>query len=158
MLRLKNARRERDVGEIHEDARRLALEAAGLLPSPVVDVMGRGIVLETGERAWREVGVELRHHISGEWCAAMPAVALVTDRRVLLRTSAGNCISLWWGTLVRFEPSLSRGYVVFDYGDGVPRLLSGGQVPVVAVAGVMALYGVAGLTEHPALEPLRASS
>ena len=158
MLRLKNARRERDVGEIHEDARHLALEAAGLLPSPVVDVMRRGVVLETGERAWREVGVELRHHISGEWCAAMPAVALVTDRRVLLRTSAGNCISLWWGTLVRFEPSLSRGYVVFDYGDGVPRLLSGGQVPVVAVAGVMALYGAAGLTEHPALEPLRASS
>lgn len=158
MLRLKNARRERDVGAIHEDARHLALEAAGLLPSPVVDVMRGGIVLETGERVWREVGVELRHHVSGEWCAAMPAVALVTDRRVLLRTSAGNCISLWWGTLVRFEPSLSRGYVVFDYGDGVPRLLSGGQVPVVAVAGVMALYGVAGLTEHPALEPLRASS
>jgi hypothetical protein len=158
MLRLKNARRERDVGGIHEDARHLALEAAGLRPSPVVDVMRRGIVLEAGERAWREVGVELRHHVSGDWCAAMPAVGLVTDRRVLLRTSAGHCVSLWWGTLVRFEPSLSRGYVVFDYGDGLPRLLSGGQVPVVAVAGVMALYGVAGLTEHPALEPLRASS
>ena len=81
MLRLKNARRERDVGAIHEDARHLALEAAGLRPSPVVDVMRRGIVLEPGERAWREVGVELRHHVSGEWCAAMPAVALVTDRR-----------------------------------------------------------------------------
>lgn len=158
MLRLKNARRERDVGEIYEDARHLALEAAGLLPSTVVDVMARGIVLETGERAWREVGVELRHHISGDWRAAIPVVALVTDRRVLLRTSTGNCVSLWWGTLVRFEPSLSRGYVVFDYGDGVPRLLSGGHVPVVAVAGVMALYGVAGLTKHPALEPLRASS
>lgn len=83
---------------------------------------------------------------------------VVTDRRVLLRTSAGSCISLWWGTLMRFEASLSRGYLIFDYGDGVPRLLSGGQVAVVAVAGVMALYGVAGLTEHPALEPLRAGS
>ncbi|GAA2748355.1 hypothetical protein GCM10009868_41040 [Terrabacter aerolatus] len=158
MLRLKKPRQEPDVSEIHEDARHLALEAAGLVPSPVVDVMRRGIVLETGERAWREVGVELRHRVEGEWCAAMPATGLVTDRRVLLRTSAGNCISLWWGTLVRFEPALSRGYVIFDYGDGVPRLLSGGQVPVVAVAGVMALYGVAGLTEHPALERLRAGS
>ena len=157
MLRLKNARRERDVSEIHEDARHLALEAAGLAPSPVVDVMRRGIVLEAGERAWREVSVELRHRIAGEWCPAMPAVALVTDRRVLLGTS-GNCISLWWGTLVRFEPSLVGGHIVFDYGDGVPRLLSGGQVPLIAVAGVMALYGVAGLTEHPALEPLRAGS
>ncbi|WP_330474625.1 hypothetical protein [Terrabacter sp. C0L_2] len=158
MLRLKKPRRERDVGEIHEDARHLALEAAGLVPSPVVDVMRRGIVLETGERAWREVRVELRHLVAGKWCAAMPATGLVTDRRVLLRTSAGNCLSLWWGTLVRFEPSMSRGYVVFDYGDGVPRLLSGAQVPVVAVAGVMALYGVPGLAEHPALEPLRANS
>lgn len=158
MLRLKQARRERDVREIHEDARHLALEAAGLAAAPVVDVLRRGIVLETGERAWREVGVDLRHLVAGDWCAAMPAICLVTDRRVLLRTSAGNCVSLWWGTLVRFEASLSKGYVVFDYGDGVPRLLSGGQVAVVAVAGVMALYGVAGLTEHPALEPLRAGS
>jgi hypothetical protein len=125
MLRLKKPRRERGPGEVHEDARHLALEAAGLVPSPVVDVMRRGIVLETGERAWREVGLELRHLVGGEWGAAMPATGLVTDRRVLLRTSAGNCLSLWWGTLVRFEPSLSGGYVVFDYGDGVPRLLSG---------------------------------
>lgn len=158
MLRLKNARPERDVDEIHEDARHLALEAAGLAASPVVDVMRRGIVLEAGERAWREVGLELRHLVAGDWCAAMPAIGVVTDRRVLLGTSAGKCISLWWGTLVRFEASLSRGYVVFDYGDGVPRLLSGEQVPVVAVAGVMALSGIAGLTGHPALEPLRAGS
>jgi len=158
MLRLKKPRQERVMGEIHEDARHLALEAAGLVPSPVVDVMRRGIVVETGERVWREVRVELRHHVAGEWCAAMPATGLVTDRRVLLRTSAGNCISLWWGTLVLFEPALSRGYVIFDYGDGVPRLLSGAQVPLVAVAGVLALYGLAGLTEHPALEPLRASA
>lgn len=74
MLRLKQARRERDVREIHEDARHLALEAVGLLPSPVVDVMARGVVLETGERAWREVGVELRHLVAGEWCAVMPAI------------------------------------------------------------------------------------
>lgn len=158
MLRLKGARRGRDVGEIEEDARQLALEVAGLASAPPVDVMRRGVVLEPGERVWREVSAELRHQFSGAWSDPIAVVALVTDRRVLLRTSAGELVSLWWGSLVGFQPSLSNGFVVFDYGDGVPRVLSGRQIPLVAVAGVMALYGTAGLTEHPALAPLRAGS
>lgn len=158
MLRLKSARRAPDEVTVEGDARRLALELAGLMPAGVVDVMQRGLVLESGECARREVRVELRHFAAGSWTSGISSVALVTDRRVLLKMSDGHILSLWWGSLVGFEPCLSRGYVVFDYGDGTPRLLSGRQVPAIAVVGVVALYGVEGLATHPALEQLRARS
>jgi hypothetical protein len=158
MLRLKSAPRAPDVVEIDEDARRLALELAGMMPAGHVDVMRRGLVLEPGERAWREVSVELRHRAGGSWTRAISSLALVTDRRILLRTSDGRIVSLWWGSLVGFDPCLSSGYVVLDYGDGAPRLLSSRQASAVAVVGVAALYGVEALATHPALEQLRARS
>ena len=158
MLRLKSGRLARDLVEIDEDARCLALELAGLAPPRVVDVMQRGVVLEPGERAWREVSVGLRHYAAGSWTTGTSGVALLTNRRVLLRTADWPIMSLWWGSLVGFEPCLASGYVVLDYGDGAPRLLSGRQVPAIAVVGVAALYGVEGLAEHPALEKLRARS
>ena len=158
MLRLKSAPRAPDLVQIEEDARRLALELAGMMPAGFVDVMRRGLVLEPGERAWREVSVELRHHAGGSWTPGVSSVALVTDRRILLKINDGHIASLWWGSLVGFEPRLSSGYVVLDYGDGAPRLLSGRQVSSIAVVGVAALYGVEALTTHPALERLRARS
>lgn len=158
MLRLKSAPRAPDVVEVEEDARRLALELAGLMPPGVVDVIRRGLVLEPGERAWREVSVELRHRAGGSWTSGISSVALVTDRRILLKTSDGHIVSLWWGSLVGFDPCLYSGYVVLDYGDGAPRLLSSRQASAVAVVGVAALYGVEALATHPALEQLRARS
>ncbi|GAA2501639.1 hypothetical protein [Terrabacter carboxydivorans] len=156
MLRLKSAPRAPDVVEIEEDARHLALELAGLVPAIVVDVMGRGLVLESGERAWREVCVDLRYRSGGSWTPAISSLALVTDRRILLKTSDCRIVSLWWGSLVGFEPCPSSGYAVLDYGDGAPRLLSGRQVWAIAVVGVAAVYGVEALATHPALERLRA--
>ena len=158
MLRMKGARRSPDLGAVDEDARHLALELAGLMPPREVDVMRTGLVLEAGERPWRQVAGELRHLAAGSWEGATSCAGLVTNRRLLLRALSGPCLSLWWGSLVVFEPHLSGGHVVFDYGDGLPRLWSGRQTQVVAVAGVVALYGVAGLMAHPALEPLRETS
>jgi hypothetical protein len=158
MLRFRNARRPADAGQsAAEEARRLALEVAGLAPQRTVDVMRLGVVLEPGECPWRDVTVELRHFQGGAWTPAVSIVALVTDRRILVKLPTGQITSLWWGSLVGFEPCLSGGYVVLDYGDGAPRMLSGRQVATIAVVGVAALYGVTGLAEHPALEPLRAA-
>jgi hypothetical protein len=158
MLRFRTARGAAHAGSsADEDARRLALEVAGLSPPRTVDVMRLGIVLEPAECAWRDVTVELRHFTGAAWSPSMACVALLTDRRVLLKLPTGQITSLWWGSLVGFAPCLSGGYVVLDYGDGTPRMLSGAQVAMIAVAGVAALYGVNGLAEHPALEPLRAA-
>ena len=140
MLRMRTARRPPDeTPSSDEDARRLALELSGLRPPQTVDVMQLGVVLEPGEHAWRDVSIELRHSAGGSWSAAMSGVALVTDRRLLVKLSTGQITSLWWGSLVGFEPCLSSGYIVLDYGDGSPRLLSGRQVATIAVVCVAAL-------------------
>ena len=158
MLRSRHARRSADGSSSdRDDARRLALEVAGLSPPARVSVMRLGVVIEPGERPWREVTVELRYLSAGQWSPLGSCVALVTDRRLLVKLPTGQVTSLWWGSLVGFTPCLSGGYVVMDYGDGMPRLLSGRHVPAIAVAGVAAVYGVTALADHPALEPLRAA-
>lgn len=138
-----------------EDARALALELAELSPPQTISGMTVGLVLEPGEVAWRAVSLQLRHRLAGSWSQPSECRALVTSRRVLVQLPTTASLSLWWGSLVGFQPRIAEGYVVLDYGDGSPRMLSGPYVGVVAVAGVACLYGVTALAEHPALEPLR---
>ena len=138
-----------------EDARRLALELAGLRPARSIDLMALGVVLQPEERAlsvaagWLSVRVELR------WQPPCWAGLVVTDRRVLARLPAGDLASLWWGAVVGLDIDLVRGQVILDGGDGAPRALTGPHVAPVAVAAVWALYGVEALLTHRGLGPLR---
>lgn len=138
-----------------EDARRLALELAGLRPAVPLDPMVFGLVLQPGETAYRAADVWLSQRGPSGWPAPVPCQAVATDQRLIVRMPPGELASLWWGSLVGFHPDLSRSSMVLDYGDGFPRQVSGPQVPAVAVIAVAAVYGVRGLAEHAALEPLR---
>ena len=139
------------------DARALALELGGLRTPELVDTMRLGIVLETGEHAHRATSCWVRWRVDGQWSEALRSQVLVTDRRLLVRLPDSTLRSQWWSTLVGFEADLTGGHVVLDYGDGRPRLFSGPEVAVLAVAGVAVLYGPAALVTHPALEPIRSS-
>ena len=139
------------------DARALALELAALRAAPRVDVVGLGLVLEAGELAHRAVPAWFRWR-DGVWSPALWSLVVVTDRRLIVRLPDGGLRSLWWGSVVGFEVDLDVGHVVLDFGDGRPRLLSGEEASVIAVAGVCYLYGVESLASHPALESLRARS
>jgi hypothetical protein len=142
--------------EARDDARQLAMEIAGLRPSGSVDPVAMRVVLEPEETAWRQLDdLWLRVMVDGAWSDAASASALLTNCRLLVRLRSGEVLSLWWGSLVGFDPDLARGHVVLDYGDGSPRLVSGPGAAHVAVAGIASLYGVEALTTHPALDPLR---
>jgi hypothetical protein len=139
-----------------DDARQLAMELAGLQPAMSVDPVGMRVVLEPDEDAWRQLDhLWLRVKVDGVWSDAAPASALLTNRRLLARLHSGEVLSLWWGSLVGFDPDLVRGHVVLDYGDGSPRVVSGLGAAQVAVAGIASLYGIEALTTHPALAPIR---
>jgi hypothetical protein len=144
------------VFDAHDDARRLAMEIAGLEPTVRVDPVGMQVVLEVAETAWRQLDdLWLRVKVDGTWSDAASAQALLTNRRLLVRLRTGEVLSLWWGSLVGFDPDIDHCHVVFDYGDGSPRAVSGADTALVAVAGIAALYGVKALTTHPALAALR---
>lgn len=141
---------------VDADARALALELGGLSPRQLVDPVTVRLVLENGEQAWRRVdGMWLRVQTGGQWSDAVPAVVLITDRRLLLRLATGEAVSLWWGSVVGYSPDLVARHVVLDFGDGSPRALSGEGASVVAVAGVASLYGLEALTTHPSIAALR---
>ena len=140
------------------DARQLALELTGLAPPLNVDVMSMGLVLEPGERALRQVPVEVRHADRARWTGESRGVGLLTGARVLLDLETGKSVSFWWGSLVGFRPCVEDGYAVFDYGDGIARLMSSRSMASIAVVGIAALYGNAGLVEHPALATLRGAT
>jgi hypothetical protein len=142
--------------EAKDDARRLAMEVAGLEPSVRVDPVEMRVVLEPDETAWRQLdGLWLRVKVDGAWSDASPGRALLTSRRLLVRLRSGEVLSLWWGSLVGFDPDIDRGHVVLDYGDGSPRAVAGPGAASVSVVGIASLYGVKALTTHPALAALR---
>lgn len=139
------------------DARALALELGGLRVPEHVDVMGLGIVLENGENANRTTWCWVRWRCDRQWSPALWCDVVVTDHRLLVRLPDGTLRSQWWSTLVGFEADLVAGHVVLDYGDGRPRLFSGPEAAVLAVAGVAMLYGPEALVCHPALGPIRST-
>ena len=142
--------------EASDDARQLAMEIAGLQPARSVDPVGMRVVLEPEESAWRQLDdLWFRVTVDGGWSDAAPGSALLTNRRLLARLRSGEVLSLWWGSLVGFDPDLARSHVVLDYGDGSPRAVSGAGAAQVAVAGIASLYGIEALTTHPALDPIR---
>jgi len=140
------------------DARALALELGGLRAPEHVDVMGLGIVLENGENAHRTTWCWVRWRVDGQWSQPLWCHVVVTDHRLLVRLPDGTLRSQWWSPLVGFEADLVAGHVVFDYGDGRPRLFSGPQAAVLAVTSVAMLYGPEALISHPALDPIRSTA
>ncbi|EWT05371.1 hypothetical protein N864_05075 [Intrasporangium chromatireducens Q5-1] len=137
------------------DARHLVLELARRRPVQHIDPMQFGIVLEPGEFAARAVPVQVRSLEAGLWSAPEPCLAMLTDRRVLLRRPHGELVSMWWSTVVGVEVDVPRERVVLDFGNGCPCGLFGPTVPVIGVMAVACLYGIEGLVRHPGLGPLR---
>lgn len=139
------------------DARELALEYAGLRPATSLDPQLLGVVLRPDETIRRAATTWFRVRVNGQWSEASPSQVMITDRRLILRLGSGELASLWWGSACGFEAHLDAGHVVLDFGDGRPRLLSGEATPLVAVAGVAQIYGVAALATHPCLESIRSA-
>ena len=79
--------------DAHDDARRLALEIAGLESTVLVDPVGMRVVLEVAETAWRQLDdLWLRVMVDGAWSDAASAQALLTDRRLLVRLRTGEVL------------------------------------------------------------------
>jgi hypothetical protein len=148
----------RDWAEACTDARYLAVELACGRPYRPVDVMEFGFVLEPAETAFRVLPTAIAQYDPSlrAWPDCLPATALITSRRTLIRLPHGAVISLWWDDLVGLDLNWQSGRVLLDYGDGTPRMLSGLFVADIAVAATAYVYGLDALTTHPALEPLRA--
>src|SRR5690242_18723580 len=120
-----------------------------------VDAQLLGVALRPDETIRRAAATWFRVLVDRQWSEASPSQVMITDRRLILRLGSGELASLWWGSLIGFEADLDNGHVLLDFGDGRPRLLSGEAAPLVAVAGVAQIYGVAALATHPCLEQLR---
>jgi hypothetical protein len=140
------------------DARRLALDVARGQSSIPFDPMHAGVVLRPGEIAYRQVPA-MFSQLTGAgvfgWSQPVTVTALVTDQRAVVRWPDGSLFSLWWNSVQGFEADLHRETLILDYGDGQPRCLAGPTVPVIAVAGIAAIYGVDAMLRHPAIAPLR---
>jgi hypothetical protein len=152
----KQLARDRDTA--FHDARRLALDLARSHSSFPFDPMQAGVVLQPGEIAYRQLPA-LFNQLTGYgpfgWTERTRVKVLVTDRRAFMRWPDGSLISLWWNGVHGFEANLRNETLVLDYGDGKPRCLSGPTVPVIAVAGIAAIYGVVAMLRHPSIAQLR---
>jgi len=148
----------RDRGVALQDSRRLALELARGQSSIPVDPMLAGLVLRSGEIAYRQVPA-MFNQLSGRglfgWSDRIPVMVLVTDQRGFMRWPDGSLLALWWNSVQGFEANLRAETLILDYGDGQPRCLAGPAVPVIAVAAIAAIYGEEAMLSHPALAPLR---
>lgn len=145
----------RDRADAHRDARALAIELARGVPSTRFDPMAAGVVLQSGEKVYRQLPLWIRVQQDGRWAEASYADVIVSDRRLFCRFAAGRVSLLWWGGVVAIDVDLAREHIVIDYGDGQPVSLSGPWVPAIAVAGVAMIYGVQALVDHSALARLR---
>jgi hypothetical protein len=148
----------RDRDTAFHDARLLALELARGQSSFPFDAMHAGVVLQPGEVAYRQVPA-MYNHLGDDglfgWTERTPVMVLVTDERAFIRWPDGSLISLWWNSVQGFEANLQAETLILDYGDGQPRCLAGPAVPVIAVAGIAAIYGADALLRHRSIAPLR---
>ena len=93
------------------------------------------------QAGWRDEG-------SVEW--------LVTSARLAGRLPrTGELLAIPWVSLTGLEVDLVDGQVRIQTANGWRCVLSGPGVAPIAVAGVAACHGVAGLVDHPALAGLR---
>lgn len=141
----------------YDTARATVLELIGAAPAHPIDTLALGLVLETDERAVRQATAWLDVRWLGQWQSAQWVTVTITDRRLLARLPSGELASLWWGSVVGAHVDLASAQVILDAGDGVPRRLSGPEVPTIAVAALWFLFGRDGLLRHPSLAPLRAA-
>jgi hypothetical protein len=141
-----------------DDARYLAVELAAGYPLHPIDVVALGLVLEPGETAFRYLPAAISQHdpLTASWSTPASVWVLLTDRRALIRLVHGPVVSLWWNGLQSVDLNWPTGRVVLDYGDGMPRAISGPFVADFAVAITARAYCLQTLTTHPALERLRA--
>lgn len=151
-------RLSRDRTEAHHDARALAIELARGVPSTRFDPMTACVVLQQGEKVYRQLPIWIWVQENGRWAEASYADVIVTDQRLLCRFATGHLTSLWWTGIVGLNVDLAAEHIVFDFGDGQPVSLSGAQVAVVSVAAIASIYGIQAMMAHPGLARIRNQS
>lgn len=85
------------------------------------------------------------------WREQQQCRVVVTDRRVLCQVQAKGWVTFEHARVSAIQPVPSTGSVVLEYAGTAPLCLSGPIVTEIMVGVVWALYGAAGLREHPAL-------
>ena len=158
-----------------ESARELALDLY-YCRARAINLYGIGVALEPGEVPYRELwarywalgqptelvdGFGRVQHVPSSWRDWGWCPVLLTSHRLLTRLAAdgGRLISSWWASIGGAQVDLQRDLVTLDDRTGNWRGSYGGPaVAIISVAAVSALYGLAALVDHPALETLRKQS
>jgi hypothetical protein len=159
-----------------KDACSLAVELGQGAPARAPAVHDIGVVLDTGEMVWRQVVarwetvtvtgyVQHRQTLFGgmrswqversAWSDMGVGTWWLTNHRIVGRTWQGQLLGWRWENLVGCVVDLPGERVTFDVNTGHRFALTGPATPVVAVAAIAHLHGVAALLTHPALGPLR---
>jgi hypothetical protein len=90
-------------------------------------------------------------HAATRWREQQQCRVVVTDRRLLCQVQAKGWVTFEHARVSAIQPVPATGSVVLEYRDAAPLCLSGPIVTEIMVGLVWALYGEAGLREHPAL-------
>jgi hypothetical protein len=90
-------------------------------------------------------------HAATRWREQQQCRVVVTDRRVLCQVQATGWVTFEHARVSAIQPVPATGSVVLEFRDAAPLCLSGPIVTEIMVGVVWALYGPAGLREHPAL-------
>ena len=85
-----------------------------------------------GEKVRRHACCWFSQDTGAGWSSVKSPKVYITDSRLLIQSSVGALVSVWWTPSLRFFEDLTAGRVTLDdRGQGV--LLSGTQVEVLAV-------------------------
>jgi hypothetical protein len=105
---------------------------------------------ETPWRTGRSYTVERR-----TWQDWGQASWWISNHRIVGRLQRGDLVTLAWNGVLGCQVDLDRERILFDGPGGSRYALTGPGSPVIAVAAVAHLHGVAALIGHPALDMLR---
>jgi hypothetical protein len=93
----------------------------------------RGHSLQAGEKVRRHVCCWFSQDAGAGWSRAKWSKIYITDSRLLIQSSSGAVVSVWWTPSLRFFEDLTAGRVTLN-DRGQVILVSGTQVEVLAAA------------------------
>ena len=95
--------------------------------------MFHGHSLQSEEKVRRHICCWFRQGTDAGWSSAKWSKVYITDSRLLIQSSGGALVSVWWTPSLHFFEDLTTGRVTLN-DRGQVILLSGTQVEVLAVA------------------------